>query len=104
LDPEGIHSAGLPVDVDEDRPGADVTDCPAGRDPGVRYGDDLVSRSDTGAEERGVQRGGSGVDADGLAAVQVRRELLFESGDGGAIGKSLRVDDLTQCLEDFLAQ
>ena len=64
----------------------------------------LASRSHSGTEERRVQRGGPRIDADDLTATQVRRQLLFEFRDGRPVREPLRVDDVPESRENFLAE
>ena len=62
----GSRLHGRLVDVDIDRPRADVRDGPAGGDEGVGRGDDLVAGPDVEQPHRHMQGGGAAVEADAM--------------------------------------
>ena len=76
----GVQVAGVGVDVDEDRCGAQQADGLGRGDEGERGGDDFVTRADAQGHHGHLQCRGAVADADGMAHAHVFGQALFQLG------------------------
>src|SRR5262249_26084530 len=96
LDQGWVEVVGDRIDVHVDRRGADVADAPAGADPGVRRGDDLVAGADAAGAQGQVQGRGAVVEPDAVAHAEVTGEGALEPGDGRAEDEAPLGDDAVE--------
>ena len=82
----------LRIDVDEHRPGIEVTDHFRGCRERVGSGDDFVAGAHARSLEREVQRGSAGVDGDGMRGADGRRKFTFELFRFRAAGHPARAE------------
>jgi hypothetical protein len=80
-DAVGIERVGLRIDVDEHGSCTDMGDGKDRGDERVRRGYDFVTRADVERSKGELQRGETGIHADGVRAFAVVAELCFEEVD-----------------------
>ena len=104
LESSRVEGAPPQVDVDEDRPRADVADRPGGGDEGHRHRDHLVAGTDVEGVEGEVERARAAVDGDRVRAAAVRREVAFEALDPGAEDEGRVVEHAGELVQQLGAQ
>ena len=89
-----IHRVGALINVDKHRLGAAIGNRLGGCHEGVGHGDHFIPRTDPRRQKRQPERIRAIPDADGMIAVAVGGEILFELRDERTAGECPAVDNL----------
>jgi hypothetical protein len=102
LDQVWIEVEGFFVNIDEYRPGPQVTDRFGGGDKGKGAGDNLIPGSDPGCQQGQVQGVGAGRHANGVTCPAIGGDIFFEGRYIRSQNAMHRIENFRKTMLDFL--